>query len=76
MVEDGQNGFLCTLRDAGDLAAKMEQMMCLSAEQRRAMGLRGRDKMEREFDEQIVIRQYLKAIENASSKPKTESPEA
>lgn len=27
------------------------------------MGLRGREKVEREFDEQIVINQYLEAIE-------------
>jgi hypothetical protein len=28
------------------------------------MGLRGREKMEAEFDEQIVIRKYLAAIEH------------
>ena len=63
MVDDGQNGFMCQVRDAGDLAAKMEQMMSLSPEQRRAMGLRGREKMEREFDEKLVIQKYLAAIQ-------------
>ena len=63
VVDDGVNGFLCKLRDAADLAAKMEQMLSLSDEQRSAMGLRGRDKMVREFDEQIVIKKYLAAIE-------------
>jgi len=41
----------------------MERMLNLSDDQRFAMGLRGREKMEREFDEQIVIRKYLAAIE-------------
>jgi len=63
VVDDGHNGYLCKVRDAADLAAKMEQMLSLTYEERQAMGLRGRAKMEREFDEQIVIRKYLAAIE-------------
>jgi len=62
VLDDGRNGFLCKPRDAGDLAAKMELMLLLTDEQRREMGLRGREKMEREFDEQIVIRKYLDTI--------------
>ena len=63
VVDDGINGYLCKPRDAVDLAAKMEQMLSLSTEQRSAMGLRGRDKMVAQFDEQIVIKKYLAAIE-------------
>jgi glycosyltransferase involved in cell wall biosynthesis len=63
VVDDGQTGFLCKPRDATDLADKMGQMLALPAAQRSAMGLRGRQKMEREFDEQIVIGRYLAAIE-------------
>jgi glycosyltransferase involved in cell wall biosynthesis len=64
VVDDDQNGFLCRPRDAGDLAEKMERMLALTHEERSAMGLRGREKMEAEFDEQIVIRKYLAAIEH------------
>jgi glycosyltransferase involved in cell wall biosynthesis len=64
VVDDDQNGFLCQPRDAGDLAEKMERMLSLTHEQRSEMGLRGREKMEAEFDEQIVIRKYLAAIEH------------
>ena len=63
VVDDGVNGYLCKVRDAGDLATKMVQMLSLSQEQRTEMGLRGRAKMEAEFDEQIVIRKYLAAID-------------
>lgn len=62
VLDDGVNGYLCQVRSAHDLAAKMEQMLTVSASQRSEMGLRGREKVEREFDEQIVIGKYLEAI--------------
>jgi hypothetical protein len=40
----------------------MERMIELSHEERTAMGRRGREKVEREFDERFVIDAYLKAI--------------
>lgn len=61
-VSDGVNGLLCRVADAGDLAEKMAQMIALSPEARAAMGQRGREKVEREFDEKIVIQKYLDAI--------------
>lgn len=63
VVDDGVNGFLCRPRDASDLADKMERMISMSQTEREAMGLCGREKVEREFDEKIVIDKYLSAIE-------------
>jgi len=62
VVNDGMSGYLCRLRDPEDLADKMEQIAALSPAERRAMGLRGRAKVEREFDEKIVIQRYLDAV--------------
>lgn len=62
VVDDGVNGYLCKVRDAADLAEKMERMLSLPHNQRQEMGKRGRTKMEAEFDEQIVIKKYLEAI--------------
>ncbi len=62
VVDDGVNGYLCKVRDVGDLAEKMEMMLSLSSNERTAMGLQGRKKMEVEFDEQLVINKYLAAI--------------
>lgn len=61
-VSDGVNGLLCRVGDAGDLAEKMAQMIALSPEARAAMGRRGREKVEREFDERVVIKRYLDVI--------------
>jgi glycosyltransferase involved in cell wall biosynthesis len=62
VVDDGQNGYLCKLRDATDLADKMRQMLGLTQAQRQQMADHGRRKMEREFDEQIVINKYMDVI--------------
>ena len=62
VVDDGVNGYLCNVRDTEDLAKKMEQMLALSPDERSVMGRCGREKVEREFDERIVIGKYLEAI--------------
>jgi len=61
-VKDGVSGFLCRVRDAGDLADKMRRMANMAAEERAAMGRAGRAKMEREYDERLVIGRYLDEI--------------
>lgn len=67
-VDDGKTGFLCKARDAVDLAKKMESMILLTPEQRAEMGKAGRAKMELEFDERIVIDQYLEVIKEISNR--------
>lgn len=66
-VDDGVNGLLCRVGDAGDLADKLLRMIEMFPEERALMGLEGRKKMEREFDEKIVIRRYLEIIGEVSS---------
>ena len=62
VVDDGVNGYLCQVRDADDLAAKMHAMLGLSVAERAAMGQAGRKKMELQFDEKIVINKYLQMV--------------
>lgn len=62
VVDDGVSGYLCKVKDPMDLADKLECMLSQSREQRAEMGRKGREKMQREFDEQIVIRRYLEVI--------------
>lgn len=61
-VDDGVTGFVCRIKDSSDLADKMLQMIALTAGERAEMGRRGRIKMEKEFDERIVIDRYLKVV--------------
>lgn len=64
VVDDGINGYLCEVRNAEDLADKMEMMLNLGEVERIKMGKAGRGKMIEEFDEKIVIYKYLSSIEN------------
>jgi glycosyltransferase involved in cell wall biosynthesis len=65
VAEEGVNGFLCAARDAGSLAGAMTRMLRLSAGERAAMGEAARARVEAEFDERLVVRRYLEAIEAA-----------
>ena len=63
VVDDGVNGFLCETKSVDDLVDKMQQMLLLTLKERNEMGIKGREKVIREFDEQIVIRKYFEEIE-------------
>jgi glycosyltransferase involved in cell wall biosynthesis len=65
VVEHGVNGFLCEVKNAQDLALKMKEMLLLSEDQKIFMGKNGRLKMEKDFDENIIIQKYLQAIDLA-----------
>ncbi len=67
IVDEGITGLLCNVQDAGDLAGKMEQMMAFTDEHRKEMGRKGREKIIREFDKQIVITTYINTIAEAVS---------
>ena len=58
-VVHGQTGFLCRVRDADDLAARMLDFIALPAAQRQQMGMSGRAFVEAHFDEREVIDRYL-----------------
>jgi glycosyltransferase involved in cell wall biosynthesis len=62
VVEHNFNGFLCNLKDAEDLADKMQNMAALSDDKLKEFGKNGRAKMETEYDESLVINKYLAAL--------------
>lgn len=62
VVEDGVNGYLCKLKDADDLATKMENMGHLDDATLKQFGLNGRQKMVSQYDERLVIGKYMEAI--------------
>jgi galacturonosyltransferase len=61
-VEDGVTGYLCRKRDAASLRESLDRFIRLSEDERREMGLRGRRKMEAEFEKQMVVSQTMDAI--------------
>ncbi|GAK22976.1 lipid carrier : UDP-N-acetylgalactosaminyltransferase [Vibrio sp. JCM 19052] len=61
-VDEGINGFLCQPRSTESLIEKLELMINLSHQQRLELGVASRRKVEREFDEKLVIEKYLNAV--------------
>ena len=66
IVDEGVNGFIVKQRDSEDLIEKLEKFLALPWEERREMGLKGREKVEREFDRKIVMNKYLQEIKKAA----------
>ena len=62
VVDRDVSGFLCNARSADSLAAAMHRFLALSSNARSAMGHAGRTKMEREFDQVLVVEAYRKAL--------------
>lgn len=63
-VDDGVTGYMVRSRDVNDLADKMEQFLKLTGDQKKEMGLKGREKMEREFNRNVVVESYIAEIRN------------
>ncbi|MGQ9806349.1 MAG: glycosyltransferase family 4 protein [Chlorobiales bacterium] len=58
VVEDGVTGFLAKPNNSAHLAEKMEAMLNLSESARLEMGKKARQKVVREFSEQLVLNEY------------------
>jgi glycosyltransferase involved in cell wall biosynthesis len=67
VVEDGVTGYLVKVRDAVDLARRMETMLQMPEGERHAMGARGRQKMIQQFDERIVLDEYMRAVKEVAN---------
>ena len=67
-VDNGITGFLVKKQDAEDLYAKVCWVFFMSEEERRQMGIRGRMKVETEFDRNIVINAYKQRLNSIDSK--------
>ena len=63
VVDDGVNGYMITQKDSLKLIEAIEKFVKLSNEDKKKMGLAARRKVEREFDRQIVVNEYMKEIE-------------
>jgi len=62
VVDHGVNGFLCKVKSIDDLTKKMKDMINLSTDERREMGLKGREKIERGFSERVTVARIIEII--------------
>lgn len=71
VVQDGVTGLLCAPKDARSLADRFHQILDLSISDREAMGRAGRFRMERLYDQNIIISEIRAAIATATGKNKS-----
>lgn len=66
-------GYLCEVRSAESLSSSIERFINLTAKERDKMGRASREKMEREFSQEIVISEYQRALSFGVKSPYTRS---
>lgn len=64
VVVENESGLLCQVKNASDLSNKMIDICEMSYDQLENMGKKGRQLIQRKFDEKIVIDQYLNHLSN------------
>jgi glycosyltransferase involved in cell wall biosynthesis len=62
VVDEGVNGYLCSVRDAGSLADAMRRLAELPSSDRVEMGRSARAKVQERFSEKFVVHAYLDAL--------------
>ena len=61
-VDEGLSGYLCQRQDADELFKVMKKFSMLSYNERKAMGLAGRKRMEEIFDKKKVVKDTVKYL--------------
>ena len=62
VIDDGVNGYVVKEKDSANLIEKIEKFLQLPYEQKKQMGLHGREKVEREFDRNLVVDKYMAEV--------------
>lgn len=63
IFEEGITGFGCKAKDSDSLTEALKKFLALSKNERAEMGRRAREKMEREFDRNLVAECYYEEIQ-------------
>ena len=69
-IEDGKTGFICKVKNSGSLIMVVRKFLNLSYKEKAVMGITAREKMEREFDRNIVTNIYIEEINRILNKEK------
>jgi glycosyltransferase involved in cell wall biosynthesis len=62
LINDGETGYLCEVLNPESLSEKMIQLYTLDEKNRTEMGLKGREKMIKEYQKKIVLEAYEREL--------------
>lgn len=65
VIDDGVNGYMIPCKNVRKLVEAIDKFMKLSNDERKKMGIAGREKVEKEFDRKIVVNSYVDEVERA-----------
>lgn len=68
ILDDGVNGVSCIPHDVGSLVDAIDRFIHTSFEQKQEMGKASREKVEREFDRNLVVNAYMEELEKVKRK--------
>lgn len=71
VIDDLKNGYICEQKSSADLIDKIDKFINLSYDEKRNMGIYGRKKVEKGFDRQIVINEYINELCKSNSREVT-----
>lgn len=60
IVDDSVTGFKFEVKNTQDLVSKMEEFIALPFEDKEKMGVNGREKIEQQFNRELVVAEYAK----------------
>lgn len=66
IVDPGVSGYIIEEKNSNDLIMKIEMFLELDSNSKMKMGLAGRQRVERDFDREIVIKEYVELIDKIS----------
>lgn len=62
VVENGETGLYCQVKDARNLAEKLEEIIEIGPKKREQMGKAGRKMVEQKYDDKLIVKTYFLAI--------------
>ena len=65
VVDDSVTGYMIPCQSSGGLIDAIDKFLKLSWDDKKAMGIAARHKVEREFDRQIVVEKYVEEVKRA-----------
>lgn len=67
-VEDNVTGFIVPIKNTNKVIESVEKIIKMTYKERKQMGISGRKKIEKEFDRDIVVKKYLKEVNDIQKK--------
>jgi glycosyltransferase involved in cell wall biosynthesis len=67
-VVEGKNGYIFEAKNTNSLVEQIEKFINLTYEEKKKMGVNSREKVEKEFDRNIVVKAYMKKIDQICNK--------